>query len=51
MLRVFRGDLTLSDIQNMSPREIDDRMQARIKNMERDKGIAEIEKDISREMP
>lgn len=51
MLRIFRGDLSLSDIQELSPRERDLMMQARIKNMERDKGAVEMEKEINKLSP
>lgn len=51
MLRLFRGDLSLKDILEMSPREIDSRMEARAKNMSRDKGAVEMEKELNQIVP
>jgi hypothetical protein len=51
MLRIFRGDLSLTEIKEMSPRERDFMIQARKKNMEMDKGAAEIDKEMSKLSP
>jgi 3-hydroxymyristoyl/3-hydroxydecanoyl-(acyl carrier protein) dehydratase len=51
MLRIFRGDLSLTEIMEMSPRDRDFMMQARIKNIERDKGSVEMEKELNKISP
>lgn len=51
MLRIFRGDITLTEIRELSPREREFMIQARIKNMEKDKGAAEMDKELSKLSP